>query len=360
MTTMITSGYLIGQIIDEFSALAEQAKLRNRLGLSDISVFSENFFRDVINTIDDLQLVNTNEDRANEPGVDLGDEFKKIAFQVTTTNSSGKIKSTLKKITKEQREKYKRFVVLIIGQKQKTYDAVATALQDRVTSEISPDIVFDPNKDIIDLTDLARKVVGLGFDSVKELHKLIRNQMSKVKIEFQVPDDDGNYETNGYTLWEALPTPKLGDGHKFASWCLSQHSTGEPSRDQVEAARDAIKELSKRLHKLPRITREFFVVLFERSDYQKQRYSERRSLFLPTVEKTYPDAKSELDLLITENLLDIDYDPAPHDEVGHIPPEIVLWMGLGHDDLQNEFYDFVTKNKSSLKKVIVELDFSGF
>lgn len=64
---MITSGYLIGQIIDEFSALGEQAKLRNRLGLSDLSVFSENFFRDILNIVENLDLINTNEDRANEP-----------------------------------------------------------------------------------------------------------------------------------------------------------------------------------------------------------------------------------------------------------------------------------------------------
>jgi hypothetical protein len=357
---MLTSGYLIGQIIDEFSALGEQAKLRNRLGLSDISVYSENFFRDILNIIYGYNLVNTNEDRANEPGVDLGDEVEKVAFQITTTNTGAKVKNTLKKITQDQRTKYERFVVLIIGQKQSTYEALVTALSDRVVSEISADIVFDPSKDIIDLTDLARKVVGLDFDSIKRLHKHIRDQMSKVRIELQVPDHEGNYETSGYTQWEKLPTPKLGEGRKFAIWYQSRHSTESPSQDAVEAVHDAIKELSKRLHKLPRITREFFVVLFERSDFQMQRQRERRSLFLSTVEKTYPDAKSELDLLLTENLLQIDYDPAPYDDKGQIPPEIVMWMGLGHEDIQHEFYDFVTENRISLRKVIVELDFSEF
>ncbi|MEN5136986.1 MULTISPECIES: SMEK domain-containing protein [unclassified Pseudomonas] len=357
---MITSGYLIGQIIDEFSTLGEQAKLRNRLGLSDVSVFSENFFRDALNIIDNYKLINTNEDRANEPGVDLGDEVKKIAFQVTTTKSSEKIKNTLKKITTEQRKKYDRFIILIIGEKQTTYDAVITALNDRTASEISSEINFDPEKDIIDLTDLARKVVGLELECIKSLHRLVQDQMSKVRIEFQVPDKDGNYETSGFALWEALPSPQLGDGYKFASWEISTHSPTEPTQDDIEAAKEAIEALSKRLHKLPRVTREFFAVLLERSDYQNQRFRESRSLFLTTVEKTYPDAKSELDLLLTQNLIQIDYDPAPHDFEGRVPPEIEIWMGLGHEGMRLGFFDFIMEKKLSLRRVVVELDFSAF
>ncbi|MDH1692370.1 MULTISPECIES: SMEK domain-containing protein [unclassified Pseudomonas] len=357
---MLTSGYLIGQIIDEFSSLGEQAKLRNRLGLSDLSVFSENFFRDVINIIEGYNLVNTNEDRANEPGVDLGDEVKKIAFQVTTTKTSEKIKNTLKKITDDQRKKYSRFVVLVVGEKQKKYESVVAALDNRDEHEISPDICFNPDADIIDLTDLARKVVGLKFDSIKDLHRLVQDQMSKVKIEFQVPDPDGNYETSGYKLWEILPTPELGDGSKFASWESRLHDNREPDEDEIDAVKDAIVELSRRLHRLPRVTREFLAVLFERSSYQNQRYTERRTLYHPTVLKTYRDAQAELDLLGTENLIYIDTDQAPHDYEGRVPPEIDLCMRLGHEGFQLGFYDFITENKLSFKRVIVELDFSGF
>lgn len=360
MTSMLTSGYLIGQIIDEFSNLSEQAKLRNRLGLSDLSVYSENFFRDVLNIIKGFNLINTNEERANEPGVDLGDEVRKIAFQVTTTKTSDKVINTLRKITKDQRDKYDRFVVLIIGEKQQTYEAVNTALKDRIKSEISPDIIFDPESDIIDLTDLARKVIGLKFESIKDLHQLVRDQVSQVKVELQVPDQDGNYETSGYKLWEALPTPKIGEGLEFASWEIKNHLNREPDGDEIEAARDAIAGLSKKLHRLPRITREFLAVLYERSDFQNQRFRDRRSLFLPTVQKTYPDAQTELTLLEAENLIQIDTDPAPYDTEGKIPPEIDLWMGVGHTGLQLGFHDFITENKLCFKRVIGELDFSEF
>lgn len=356
---MITSGYLIGQIIDEFSALGEQAKLRNRLGLSDLSVFSENFFRDILDIVEKLELVNTNEDRSNEPGVDLGDENAKIAYQVTTTKNSDKIKNTLKKITPAQREKYKRFIVLIIGEKQDKYDAVVTALSDRVTSGIEPSITFDPDTDIVDLTDLARKVVGLPFSEIQRLHKLVQDQMAQVKIELQVPDADGQYETSGYKLWEPLPTPKLGDGRKFAAWDAQFRGPNYIlSDDDIHAAREAIEELSGRLHKLPRITREFFAMLHERADKNNLRFTDHRSLFVDSVCKTYPSAEIELSLLMAQNLLDVSHDPVPFKE--HLPGEIGLQMGLGDDSFRLGFFDFVETNKLSFRRILGELNFSDF
>jgi len=74
---MITSGYLIGQIIDDLSNIAQQAKVRNKLGHTDLSVFAENFFKDILNETLELSLINTNITRANEPGIDLADMAKK-------------------------------------------------------------------------------------------------------------------------------------------------------------------------------------------------------------------------------------------------------------------------------------------
>jgi len=356
---MITSGYLIGQIIDEFSALGEQAKLRNRLGLSDLSVFSENFFRDILNIVENLDLINTNEDRANEPGVDLGDENAEIAYQVTTTKTSEKIKNTLKKITPAQRAKYKRFVVLIIGEKQDKYDAVATALSDRATSEIDPSIVFDLETDIVDLTDLARKVVGLPFPRIQRLHRLVQDQMGQVKIELQVPDADGQYETSGYRLWEPLPTPKLGEGTRFAAWDAKFRGPEYVLReDDITSAREAIVELSGRLHKLPRITREFFAMLHERAEKNNLRFTDHRSLYVESVGKTYPSAEIELSLLLAQNLLDVSHEPVPFNE--HLPGEIGLQMGLGDDSFRLGFFDFVVENKLSFRRILGELDFSDF
>lgn len=209
----------------------------------------------------------------------------------------------------------------------------------------------------MDLTDLVRKIVGLDLKTLQSLHKYVQDQVAKVRVELQVPDKDGNYETSGFELWEKLPTPKPATGRKFAKWD-SNHSSKAPPDDEIESAKAAVDELSSRLHKLPRITREFFAELFARSEEMKFRFRDYRSLFLSTVNKTYPQAQSELDLLLAQNLVVIDGS-----ELGHgpeAPTEIGLRMGLGHDGLEIGFYDFITKHNLSLRKVIVELDFSKF
>ncbi|WP_407364066.1 SMEK domain-containing protein (plasmid) [Pseudomonas luteola] len=356
---MITSGYLIGQIIDEFSTLGEQAKLRNRLGLSDLSVFTENFFRDLLNIIEDLDLINTNEDRSNEPGIDLGDEIRKIAFQITTTKTSEKVNNTLKKITADQRKKYNRFIVLIIGDKQKQYPSVTEALNSRVASGIDASINFDPEKDIIDLTDLARKVVGLPLPKIQRVNRLVQDQMAQVKIDLQIPDKDGNYETSGYRLWEPLPEPKLGDGNKFAVWdALHGGPNNTPSEDDVRSIKRSIEELSRRLHKLPRITREFYAVLHERAESMKYRFKEHRSLFIDAVHKTYPNAEKEIALLLAHDLLEIESYPIPYNEL--LPGEVGLKMGHTDDSFYLGFYQFVIDKKLSFRQVLGELDFSAF
>ena len=355
---MITSGYLIGQIIDEFSTLGEQGKLRNTLGLSDISVYSENFFRDILNIIFDYQLINTNEDRSNEPGLDLGDESKKIAFQVTTTKTSAKIKKTLTKITEVQRNKYDRFVVLIIGEKQQSYDAVETALKERNISKIDDGICFDIEKDIIDLNNLCRKIVGMSLPKIQQLHEMIKNQMAQVKIELQVKDQEGNYETSGYDLWEPLPETKYGNGLRFAAWISKISDQEELSEEETNSINEAIKDLSRRLLRLPRITREFFAMLHERSEYQSFRFREYPSIFLDVVNKTYPSAKNELALLTAQNLVYVNYDPYMYDE--NIPAEIGLQMGSNNENFKLSFHEYVSENELSFRKILSELDFSDF
>jgi len=49
---MITRGAFIG----ELSTIAEQVKLRNTMGYTDLSVFAENFYRDILNVLLNVKL----------------------------------------------------------------------------------------------------------------------------------------------------------------------------------------------------------------------------------------------------------------------------------------------------------------
>ncbi|HFZ0694316.1 TPA: SMEK domain-containing protein [Citrobacter freundii] len=94
---MITSGYLIGQIIDELSDIAQQAKIRNRLGYTDLSVFVEDFFKVILNETFGLSLSNVNITTANEPGIDLGDKKTGQHFKLPLTKPVKKLSTLLAK-----------------------------------------------------------------------------------------------------------------------------------------------------------------------------------------------------------------------------------------------------------------------
>ncbi|WP_447873428.1 SMEK domain-containing protein [Serratia fonticola] len=366
---MITSGYLIGQIIDELSDIAQQAKIRNKLGYTDLSVFVEDFFKVILNETFGFSLLNLNRTKANEPGLDLGDKKNRIAFQVTTNKASNKVIHTLIKITPEQRDAYDCFKVLIVGDKQDKYDAVITALENRTDTDDSSEenekkihekIMFEPSTDIIDLTDLVREIVALDITNIQNIHTLVQNQTAKVKIELQVPDIEGNYPTSGYDFWESLPEPELGDGSRFAAWELEQiQSDRAPSADEIKAVRNDIEEIARRLNMLPRVTREFFAMLHERAEYKRYRFDEYPSIFYNVVLKTYDGAKLEIELLSSYGLISIEFENDFDEE--KVPGEIGLYMyNLTSPGFGLGFHDFVKKNNLSFRDVLGKVDFSGF
>ncbi|RXM43911.1 SMEK domain-containing protein [Flavobacterium sp. YO12] len=93
----MTRGILIGEIVDSLSILNNQISLRCSLGFTDLNKVSEDFFAKLLNRIYNYSLINLNENRSNEPGLDIGDESNSIAYQVTSQVDSSKITSTLEK-----------------------------------------------------------------------------------------------------------------------------------------------------------------------------------------------------------------------------------------------------------------------
>lgn len=118
---MITRGHLIGQIVDDLGSISAQAKQRAQLKLYDVHTYVEDFVKEVLNIVYDLDLRNLNSEKANNPGIDLGDEASGKAFQVTADKSRAKIEDTLGKISEEHRQKYPKVQMIIIGEKQGSY-----------------------------------------------------------------------------------------------------------------------------------------------------------------------------------------------------------------------------------------------
>lgn len=346
---MITRGHYIGELIDEFAAIAAQVKMRNRLGLTDLTVYAENFFKEVLNILLGTSLSNLNAERSNEPGLDLGDEAAEIGVQVTSTATTAKVNSTLEKIACEQANSYKRIIVLVIGTKQSSY-SLDVALSSKFKFTV---------KDIWDLDKLARLAINLGLEDLQRLHRLVRAEVARLKVELEVPDQEGKYPTSDYDNWEGKIKPKVGDGRAFREFLNSEYQIVLSKKD-AEQLTVALSKLGRRLSNLPRVTREFLVMLLERREWGKsQRFADGAiHLLYPKVQRQYrgSDLDGELGILEHAGFLKIEgYDP--HD---YGPPEIGVQITNDSEDLAAEFLNFVKNRNLSLRNVIGEVDLSQF
>lgn len=144
---------------------------RGRLRLFDQHIIAEDFVAKLLNIIYGYNLINLNSKDKLCAAIDLGDDNKKVCFQVTSTspeNQRKKIKETMRKFIKE--EKYKDFIslkFLFLGDKQKEY---------RRGFDTQNLFTFDPKKDVINLQDLIDELSSLPDEKLEQLNHLIESE----------------------------------------------------------------------------------------------------------------------------------------------------------------------------------------
>lgn len=107
-------------IAENLALLSREVSILNAVNLSDINIIAEDFFPGLLNLIYGYELKNANHLEKNAPAIDLIDQKNRIAVQVTSDNSSTKIKHTIEEFNKSQAyHLYDRLVVLILTQKKK-------------------------------------------------------------------------------------------------------------------------------------------------------------------------------------------------------------------------------------------------
>lgn len=344
---MITRGHYIGEIIDEFSMIAAQVKLRNQLGLTDLTVFAENYIRDVLNALLKANLLNLNDARSNAPGLDLGDESLELGIQVTSTATAAKVNKTLTKITPVQAKKYKQIIVFIVGKRQASYKLDVTAAAKYKFTE----------ENIWDMDMLARKALALELDQLQVLHRVVRKESARLRVELEIPDEEGRYPTNGFDVWEARVKPKIGTGDKFLAYLNEIEAPLEPGDD--EKVRNAISKLAQRLVNLPRVTREFLSMLLEfreKKDTMRSRHTIAAHVLYGKVERLYGGADLKGELAILEHA---EFTTAEYEDHELGAPEIFITMSR-NDELQAGFMDFIENKGLSYRKVIGAVDLSVF
>lgn len=339
---MLTRGHLIGKIVDDLAGIAAQAKQRARLHLFDIHTYVEDFAKEVLNRALGLELSNLNTEHSNNPGLDLGDGTKGWAFQVTADKSGTKVKETLEKIGQDQRAKYPNIRILVIGEKQGSYSFTG---EPYASFDFKPEMVWDFN-------DVCSRIMTLSIDALVDLADYVSRETRRVRIELEIPDEEGRFPTSIDNLIEALPRPQLSDAAK-----MKTYFDGKNERIDRNEAEKTIAELSATLAKLPRLTREVFKFLVERRDEQKSGVSDSFRISDPKLRRIYrgDDLDGDLALLFEANLLSVN-EPDNHGESHywtiHFPGSDYNFNLL--------FIDYVSDLGLDLRKPLVTLDFSDF
>lgn len=339
---MITKGHYIGEIVDMLCEISNQVNFRCRLHLFDLNTIVEDTFKNILNILLDMNLRNLNEDRVNTPGLDLGDEFKKIAFQITSQKTSKKINETLEKITPKQRETYDNFIVFIIDNKQHSY-----TLNKTLTKRNN----FSIERDIWDINDLSKKVVALDLMKLKELYDYLKNEFVKVRIELEAPDKEGNYKTNIEQFVEPITKPRTTECLKLWAYLVEEQITGSDTLDDVKKT---ITDFSGRLSKMPRLTREFLVVLLDRL---KPDSLGNKAVYYEYLTRICNEQviMQDLALLNESGFIDIE----DFDDYIRLTP-IHVHCGFTLDCFVDSFLSYINDNNISYNKVIKQIDFSDF
>ena len=90
----------IQRVADLLSLWKAQIHTRNDVDFFDINRVAENISAKLLNLVYNWNLKNLNEEQRNFPGIDLGDDDNKIAFQITSKKDPQKIKESLEKFVK--------------------------------------------------------------------------------------------------------------------------------------------------------------------------------------------------------------------------------------------------------------------
>lgn len=175
---MLKKQEYIDRIDGYFAQLIAYITLKNKKDQFDINKFCEDLFCELLNKIYGFNLENLNRTKGrNYPAVDLGDYSSKVSYQVTSTNTSDKIKKTLEKV--EKYKLYKEFsniYILILGKKG---DYTSKHL-----TEPTYKFKFSIDSNILDIFDLSEYIAdNKSIDEMKKICDYLEANISKYEVD---------------------------------------------------------------------------------------------------------------------------------------------------------------------------------
>ena len=166
---MLTRQKLISEINSKLAWIKASVELNCSLNLLDCNIHMEHFLIGLLNRVYGYSLVNLNAEESNFISIDLGDRDKRIAIQVTSDNTSTKIKETLKKFFENHYERdFDTLIIVIIGSK-KNY-----------TAEFKTEngFVFSQEQHVWDFTKIYQDIGNKGTEDIREIANYLSRELA--------------------------------------------------------------------------------------------------------------------------------------------------------------------------------------
>lgn len=219
---MKNRGINSSRLTDYFSRINSYIEINNNNGLTDANKLSEPFFCDLLNEIYGYNLINLNLEQLNYPAVDLGDDKRKISFQITSDSSKPKIKKTIQRFESHKLSERFNILYVVVLKTKKT--------KIKENFKLVSGIQFDNDKNIIDLSDLCGKILSLPPDHQERILKFLELEMDPTNTRLKnLPQEVNtiikviNYLSKNKQLqggnWKEEPDPEGKIQNRF-----SQHS----------------------------------------------------------------------------------------------------------------------------------------
>lgn len=166
----------LADISSALGRLQHQISLENAAGYFSTNKVLENILLPVLAKTYGLpHLHNANVGGANVPYVDMVDDRKKFAFQVTTERHASKITDTLTGfVASKTFRKYKTLRFFIFAPKAVAFTTASRKKWDRLCKG---NFKFTPASDIIEFTDLYRDITNLRWSEVREIRDLLAQSL---------------------------------------------------------------------------------------------------------------------------------------------------------------------------------------
>jgi hypothetical protein len=168
----------INDYLARYRLFVEQENRANRY---NINIRAESFFIPILSILFECNdLNNLNIEGKNYPGIDLADDEKRIAIQITSETKSSKVIHSLEKFLTSEHElykKYDRLIVFMLREKQNQYSSNKIKTKIEAIKKRNKKFDFNVEKDIVDVLVISSKINDFSAEIKEKILFLLKSEI---------------------------------------------------------------------------------------------------------------------------------------------------------------------------------------